>query len=753
MKILLAPLQKLVNVISTTEDKIDKIQEVLTVDLVQRANDNFSELKKQTDLLVDIRSVLRKNLALDIRNSRKMGRKEKKGPSGGAGSGKMPSAMGAIGAGLVIVSIAAGLVAAAGIFTLMPVVNPMQLVSALLIASIFLVLAPVFYQILEAGKGKDALSKKMLGGGETKSMSPKDALKNTGASVLSMISMAIGITATSIIFRLIMPIGLAQAATAILIGLTLIPISVAFGFIIKSLAKSRIKMDKKGIGMLGMVSLSMVAIAVGIAGVAAVWGLMMPSSFSALPPLGWVIGAGISIAIFAGSFYLISKAVKGMSTKDLLMAAAALPLVALAIVGVSLVFQMFNAVATWSTPPLAWTLSTGLTLLIFSLPFIAIAMIAKRLDLKSILKATLAMGLISVAILSTAWIFSYLDGVKYVTPPLDWALGAALAITIFAIPLALIGLLATSGVGAVGILLGAAGIILIAGTMWVVAWIFSKLPDLSAISANFTNAIMYPVNSMVDVLKRVKEEIGVENLLPMAGGLLGIAAGWLALTAALAGQSIGGLVSGAANAIGDFLGFEGDGPADLIDKLAKRKDSIIALGTPMKILGEGIAKIGRNADGLSMSMSSLLTITDSKTVKRLQKASNSIDTMALAFKDISDASNAMNVEAINASSRMFEAIARIAENDGEDAITALAEDLLVAVKELSETVDKMKESNKKNNRGVSDAISSILGKYTDAITKKNDELKPKETAIDFSGVIDAIEALKEEGFDVAIRTK
>lgn len=753
MKILLAPLQKLVNVINNTDKRLNDIHEVLTVDLVQRANDNFSELKKQTDILVDIRSVLRRNLALDIRNSRKFGRKEKKNSAGGAGSGKMPSSMGAIGAGLVIISIAAGLVAAAGIFTLMPVVNPMQLVSALLIASIFLVLAPVFYQILEAGKGKDALSKKMLGGGETKSMSPKDAMKNTGSSVLSMISMAIGITATSIIFRLIMPIGLAQAATAILIGLTLIPISVAFGFIVKSLNKSKIKMDKKGIAMLGMVSLSMVAIAIGIAGVAAVWGLMMPNSFSALPPLGWVIGAGISIAIFAGSFYLISKAVKGMSTKELLMAAAALPLVAIAIVGVSLVFQMFSAVSTWSTPPLAWTLSTGLTLLVFSLPFIAIAMIAKRLDLKAILKATLAMGLISVAILSTAWIFSYLEGVKYVTPPLDWALGAALAITIFAIPLALIGLLATSGVGAVGILLGAAGIILIAGTMWVVAWIFSKLPDLTASSKNLTDAIMYPINSMVDTLKRFKDEIGIENLLPLAGGLIGIAAGWLALTAALAGQSIGGLVSGAANAIGDFLGFDGDGPVDLLDKLAERKDSIIALGTPIKILGKGIAKIGENAPALSIAMSSILTITKNGTVKRLQKAANSIDTIALAFQDISNASNIMNVDAINASSRMFEAIARIAENDGEDAITALAEDLLVAVRELSETVDKMQESNKKNNSGVSDAISSVLGKYTDAITKKNDKLKPKETSIDFSGVIEAIEALKEEGFDVPIRTK
>lgn len=753
MKILLAPLQKLVNVISTTEEKIDKIHEVLSVDLVQRADDNFSELKKQTNILVDIRSLLRKNLALDIKNSRKVGRKSQKS-SGGAGSGKMPSAMGAIGAGLVIVSIAAGLVAAAGIFTLMPVVNPMQLVSALLIASIFLVLAPVFYQILEAGKGKDALSKKMIGGGEVSSMSAKDALKNTGASILSMISMAAGIAATSMIFQLVMPVGLAQAATAILIGLTLIPISVAFGFIVKSLASAKIKMDKSGIGTLGMVSLAMVAIAVGIAGVAAVWGFMMPSSFSALPPLGWVIGAGITIAIFAGSFYLISKAVKGLNNKDLLRAGLALPVLALAIVGVSLVFQAFEMVGTWTAPPVDWTLKAGLTLLMFSIPFVAIAMIAKRLDFKAVLKASLALGLISVAILATAWIFSYLDGVNYVAPPLDWTLSAALAITIFAVPLALIGLLATSGIGAVGILLGAAGIILIAGTMWVVAWIFSKLPDLSAISANFTDAIMYPINSMVTVLKRIKDEIGVENLLPMAGGLLGIAGGWLALTAALAGQSIGGLVSGAANKIAEFLNFDsGDSPTDLIDKLAQRKDSIIAIGTPIKILGEGVSKIASNGEAFSMAMSSLTTLVSGDRVKKFSRMATSAERMAAAFRDISEATQTMDVEALSVSSKMFEAIARISENNGEDAITALADELLNAVKELSETVDKLKKSNDDNSKSTSDVISSTIGGFIDKIKGTEKGVGDKAGLVDVSGIIDAIDSLKEEGFDVAIRTK
>ena len=81
---------------------------------------------------------------LDIKGLLKEQSKDKGSKAGGGGGFKMPSAMQALGAGLVIVSIAAGLVAAAGIFMLMPAINPMQLVSALLIAAVFLALAPVF---------------------------------------------------------------------------------------------------------------------------------------------------------------------------------------------------------------------------------------------------------------------------------------------------------------------------------------------------------------------------------------------------------------------------------------------------------------------------------------------------------------------------------------------------------------------------------------------------------------------------------
>ena len=58
---------------------------------------------------------------------------------------------------------------------------------------------------------------------------------------------------------------------------------------------------------------------------------------------------------------------------------------------------------------------------------------------------------------------------------------------------------------------------------------------------------MIPVNAIIDAFVRLKEEVGIQNLLPLAGGLFALAGGWLALTAAMAGQAAGGLFSSAAN--------------------------------------------------------------------------------------------------------------------------------------------------------------------------------------------------------------
>ena len=407
-------------------------------------------------------------------------------------------------------------------------------------------------------------------------------------------------------------------------------------------------------------------------------------------------------------------------------------------------------VDNWVAPPVDWTLKAGLAVALFAIPFAVIASLGKRLSFKSILMGTLALPLIAAGILGAAWIFSYLPE-NFIAPPLDWAVGAALALTAFAIPFAIVAALATA-LSPVAIVLGAAGIILLAGSMWVVAWIFSKMPDLTASSKNLTDALMYPVNSMIDALKRVNDEIGVDNLLPLAGGLLAIAGSWLALTAALAGQAAGGLVSSVANlgsAIIDGIGslFGGEktkSPIDLLDMLIDRQAGIQALADPVKILGDNFANMSQYTEAVITGVTAFSPFLDEDNADNFTKSADAATTLALAYEKMSKASQTMNVMAITESTKMFEALARIAEADGEDAITAVSEKLMEAVKQLSETVENLQEANDQNSTSIQDTISSTIGGFIDKIKGTTDSAGQSESGlVDVAPIVAAIQELED----------
>jgi hypothetical protein len=749
MKILLAPLTKIANLIEDQKEMVKEVHAFLTVDLKKVTVDNSKELKKQTILLTDIRDLLKEQI-----------KQKQSEQSGKAPKIKLPGIIGGIGVGLAIVTMAAALVAAAGIFTLMPSVSASQILTALAIGAVFVILTPMFVDIQESLRGGGVISRLIGRAGGVGVGSTKEMLKGTGGVALAMISMALGVMASSFILSAIKPITFTQFATATLIGFAFIPLSFAFAQIIKGLQRARVGMDAKGFKRLGMVTLSMTAMALGIAMVARIWNFTMPDEFVKLPSLGWTLKAGLLIWIFSAGFSKILKTIKGVSVKDMVFATLALPLLAISLVGVAWIFQYFSEVSQWVAPPIEWTLKAGLAMLVFGLPFVAISMIAKRAGIKGLLLGALAIGLIGVSILASAWIFSYLAGVEFIAPPTEWAIAAALAITIFAIPLTIIGLIATSGVGAVGLLLGAAGIILIAGTMWVVAWIFSKLPDLSAISKNFTDALMYPVNAMIDSLARFKNEIGIENMIPLAGGLLAIAGGWLALTAALAGTAVGGLIQGVANVgtaildgiSGLFGGGKTKSPIDLLDMLIARSEGIKALANPVKELGKGFAQMTRFTESVIRSVTAFSPFLDGIKAQNFTTSANAATILAAAYSSMAASSKLMNVPALQASARMFEAIAKIAENKGQDAISELAESLMAAVKELSETVKNLEDASSGQQEGIKDAISGAMSSFIDRIKGKTDETGKETGLVDIEPIVLAIQEL-EERFDRAIKVQ
>lgn len=680
MRELLAPLQRLNKLIEAQNEKVNEIHSVLTIDLKEAAKTNTEELSKQTTLLSDIKDLLKQQV-----------QKSEEASASKAPKIKMPGLISGIGAGLAIISMAASLVAASGIMGMMQPVSSTQLLTAIALGGVFTILAPVFVEISESLRGGGIYER--LIGKVTRTSSEfdgfKSIMKNTGVVALAMIAMSTAVAVSSFIFQLVQPVSATKLLTALAVGYVLIPLAFAFRKIIIGLARARVSLDAKGLKRLGMVTLSMAAIALGIASVAHIWNYAMPDEFVKLPELGWIIRAGLLITLF-------------------------------------------------------------------TVPFAMLAKTLQKVSFKGILFATLALPLIAVSILGSAWIFQLLPD-EFKTPDLKWALGAGLAITIFAIPFALVGILAQA-ITPVGLLLGAAGMILIAATMFVVAWIFSALPDLSSISANFTNAIMYPINSMIDALGRIKNEIGIQNLLPLAGGLFAVAGGWLALTAAIAGEAVGGVFASAGKAVSgliDKLAFWADAPETpltLIDKLASRKNDIIALASPFKTLGTVFANISSTTENVITGLGALIPFTEKGKVARFEKSAIAMDKIANAYQKISKASQSMNIDAINASSKMFEAIARIAENDGEDAMTVLAEQLMEAVEKLSDTVKDLEDATSGQGDDIKDAVSGAIENFTKKILGDKEGSDSQDGMLDMSVVVAAIQEL-EARFDRPIQVE
>ena len=879
MKVLIAPLVKIGNLIEEEKKTLDEIHTVLKVDLKKASTETHKELKQHTVLLGEIRDLLKQQ------NAQK-GEKSSDGPKI-----KLPSLKEGIGAGFAIVTMAAALVAAAGIFSVMPMVAPVQLLTALAVGGIMLVLAPIFVKISNSFERSTArLLVDKVTGNKMGDASLKGMMQTMGSVGLAIIGMSIVTVVSANLFRLL-PNGLSggQFIAALATAIVLIPLSAATSLIIIGLRRSKLKLNKSGLQQIAVLPLIISAMALGIVGAAYAFRLL-PSEYASLPDLGWVIKASLILFSFSFAFAKIAKAVKKLKAKDLLMIALAMPVIALGILLTAKVFTMMPGEDDFNSPPLLWAAKAGLAILIFSIPFAVLATfgkISKRnpkqlamvaLGMAAIagaitatawifsllpdeyktpsrdwslkvglailafgtafaliglaisktgksmkfvafaalgviavagtivatawifsllpdeykaptmdwsLKAGLAvlgfgaafalvgyiisksgkavdfvvsgaLGVIAIAgaILATAWIFSILPD-EYKAPPMEWALSAGIAIGIFAIPFMIIGFIAKSGGGAAAIGLGALGMILIAGTMWVVAWIFSYLPDLSAISKNFTDAVMYPINSMIDALNRFKDEIGIDNMLPMAGGILAIAGSWLALTAALAGSSIGGAVGAVANAgkalfdgIAKFFGGEAtETPISLLDKLISRRAGIEALAKAMPLLGGQFAVIAAHTNSVIRGITAFTPFLIENNATSFTKSATAAEKLATAYQKIGKATETMNVEAIKESRYMFEALTKLAEAGGEDALTVFAEKLMKAVEELSGTVANLQNAVGEQSSGIKDVVGGLLNKVTDKVKEVTGDIapdtKPEETSNNMSEVIELLGEIEE----------
>jgi len=617
LSILANPLQKIQEATEASSAALNFISEVV-LRMNTTAIDTVNELKKQTGILTDIRSILR-----DQNKSLAKGTAAKGGP---AGRGFTPMSAKDTGlTALMILGIAGAIVGAAALFSLVPSVTIPQLLTVLAIAGIFALIAPTFVKIAEV-LGKN--SRDIVGEGKNSAdmSNPKSMFALAGSTVLVMAAMALSMVIAGAIFTM-MPTNISgmQLLMALAVAIVLIPTAYAYSLILtatKDIKKEQLIFAALAIPLMaigivlagvafmfmptnisGMQLLMALAVAIVLIPAAFAYSLVLEatkdikkeqlifaalaiplialsilaaalifqglgaiSKFIAPDPL-WVLKAGFALIIFAVPFYIVSKAIKGLGFKELLFMAVALPIVAFGVLAAAWIFQGLEGIKYFS-PDLMWVIKAGLSMVVFGVILYLSSKVVGKMTAMEMTKSLVGVVITAFAIVAVAWILSYAP-TTWISPPLDWTINIAAALGVMGVAIVAMGVASEAVGGPVTLLLGGLGIIIAAITILAVGWILAGLapvmPQLVQVAQGFTAILLAPINGMIDVFSRFKNEIGIENMIGLATGIAALGGAWLIFVAAMAGSSIAGGIGNVIGGILDGIGslFGGDNPSPI----------------------------------------------------------------------------------------------------------------------------------------------------------------------------------------------
>lgn len=752
---LLSPLQK----IQATSERTERALNVLNItatEILESSKEVLGELKEQTIILGDIRLLLD-----DIREST--------AKTAGRGKTKPDIKIGAAGGfslATFMIMTAFGVSGASKFLSGISKVSPAQLLTAIAISVAFIPMIDAFSRIyrtlrpiastgflalsmLNANMGTigkmGKLGKDSIGGG-LKSATSTGRMSGTNAvmsSMLIMIGMGVVMMTLSYVFKaMAIPTG-KQILTAALIGFALQPMAMVFVTVSLAMRKSGFKPNKKGIKRLLMTGAAMLVTTMAFIGIAYAFRLL-PKQIIEPPALDWVINTSLLLYFFSKSFARIAETSKNMDEKQIAKAVLIIPILGLTMVALAYVLNKMPT-SIIEGPDIKWVIKTGLLLLVFTKAFVMIARAANKIKFGDILEAAGVMLLVAGLIVGVTYILQYMPDEYKELPSVGYILKLGLISVAMGIPLIILGLIAKSGGGAAALGLGMLAMLLIAVTIVGMAWIFSAMPDdAGAVGANVMDFIMSPVNALVDVLVRFVNEIGVENLLPLAGGILAIAGAFAALSAV----SLGASVSGVASAVGNLATSAIDwvsskvsgedvrsGPMGILLTLADNAEKLKTLGEPLKAIGtafEVLVAPGRVIGKFTKFLEVLSDNTFTKQNKNLAKIADS-------FVKISDASSKMSVEAINATNELFKTISELSSNN-TNTMEELGKKIVEAVNSLNKTVDGLDGSVNSFGSKSIEFLKSGIDKFTSKTVESTDQ----NGNISSEDLTEAIEALRRD---------
>jgi hypothetical protein len=267
---------------------------------------------------------------------------------------------------------------------------------------------------------------------------------------------------------------LSKIISALGVGIALVPIVIAFGFLAKGLKNAKMEDIIMSAAAIPLIALGITAASVILQAVA---------DIDLIKTIKAGLGIGIAILAMVPTIYILQKAglLKPAALKDLAIGALAIPLIATAITISSWIFS----IGTFEKfPSLEWTLSVGLAILIFSLPvtIIGALMVASGgVGYAALAAGILAVPLIALAMVAVSYILPLGDYTKF--PSLEWTASVGLALILFSAPVVVLGMIAITGVGLIALGFGILAAMLIAQTIVAISHIlpdgnYSKFPSL-----------------------------------------------------------------------------------------------------------------------------------------------------------------------------------------------------------------------------------------------------------------------------------
>ena len=697
---------------------LQKLQSLAEVNDERQARVEENTAKAVTSMnAVERLLAVQNQILLDIKDSMGSGRGTKTA-TGGIDLKDLPKfglmATGAAAASIVAMSAAIAI--AANVLNFVPEGN-LQMLSKFLVVlgtvGTLALVAPTFVKIMEVLSGIKTTTSGSFGEGQftNEGVDVIGALSTMGGAVVAMIGMSAGIAISSHILSLtyggldILP----KLGVAILVSLTLMVMAPVFVNILQVLSgmQSSTQVGFEGMefgrsgadvgGMLANVGVTLLAVVGMSLAVAAASYVLNMTTPVAPEKLLSALAIGIILIPIAYAYSMVLKVMPGVSIGDVVLAAAAIPLMVLGVVGA---LHIWNALALSeyaALPPIGYFLAFGFILLVTATTFYILAQAVKGLSIKETILAGLAIPVMVAGLALSLFMWNMLapDEIPTGEQAIDpmWALKTAIGLTLFALPTFILGKI---GLGTV--VQGAIGLVLLTTAIAasIAAASFILPDDAMAVADTLSYVMMSPVNALIDVLVRLVNEVGVGNLLPLAGGIVAIAGSMMVLSAAMVGVAAGGVVNalgslatGALDAITSFVTGEkkSSGAVETLLLLADNATKIQNLAMPLTLVSKAMSRIGLIQPAAIDKAARFLKDLDKYKFDRQAVA---LAKIANAYTAISKASNQMDVEAMQETNNMFKILTELGKATNATSIEKLSKALVEALEALAGVVSELK---------------------------------------------------------------